>query len=44
MAGSFEYTNEPVYLMRKLRNMQKNMAKLQEKIENCQLKPVLQYA
>jgi transposase len=37
-------TNEPVYLMRKLQNMQKNMVKLQIQIERCQLKPVLQYA
>jgi transposase len=33
-------TNEPVYLMRNMRNMQKCVAKLQEQIEHFQLKPV----
>jgi hypothetical protein len=35
-------TNEPVYLKRKLRNMEKSIAKIQEQIELCQVKPVLQ--
>jgi len=36
--------NEPVLLMRKLHNMQKSMAKLQEQIQFYQIKPVLQIA
>jgi len=36
--------NEPALLIRKLRNMQKNMKKLQEQIEFYQTKPILQIA
>jgi hypothetical protein len=36
--------SEPVFLQRKLRNMQKCMAKLQEQIKVYQLSPNLQLA
>jgi transposase len=37
-------TNEPVQLMRKMKNMQNCIAKLQEQINLCQVKPVSQCA
>jgi transposase len=37
-------TNEPVYLMKKLKRMQKNMAKLQEQINACEQKSLMKYA